>query len=87
MHLYALVVRLRHAPRWQLVAPHRRSGEVVRALAWLGPGEVEVEVEVEDSLAQAAARLSSEDLAELAAARATMPAWMAQPVSALIARG
>ena len=85
LHLYALVVRLRHAPRWQLVAPHRRSGEVVRALAWLGPGEVEVEVE--DSLAQAAARLSSEDLAELAAARATMPAWMAQPVSALIARG
>ena len=81
LHLYALVVRLRHAPRWQLVAPHRRSGEVVRALAWLGPGEVE------DSLAQAAARLSSEDLAELAAARATMPAWMAQPVSALIARG
>ena len=81
MHLYALVVRLHHAPRWQLVAPHRRSGEVVRALAWLGPGEVE------DSLAQAAARLSSGDLAELAAARATMPTWMAQPVSALIARG
>ena len=33
--------RLRHAPRWQLVAPHRPAGEVVRALAWFGPREVE----------------------------------------------
>ena len=81
LHFFRLLVRLRHAPRWQLVAPNRRAGDLVRALAWLGP------YEVEDGLALAAPRLSSEDLADLSAARATMPAWMARPVSALITRG
>ena len=81
LYFSRLLVRLRHAPRWQLVAPNRRAGDVVRALAWLGP------LEVEDGLALVVSRLSAEDLAELAAARATMPAWMAAPVSALIASG
>jgi len=36
-----VTVELRHAPRWQLAAPHRKAGEVIRALAWLGPHEVE----------------------------------------------
>ena len=71
--------RLRHAPRWQLVAPYRPAGNAVRALAWFGPREVE------DALAAVASRLSDEDMAELAAARAIMPAWMAEPVSALVA--
>ena len=81
LHFFRLLVRLRHAPRWQLVSPNRRAGDLVRALAWLGPHEVE------DGLALAAPRLSSEDLTDLSAARATMPAWMAQPVSALVTRG
>ncbi len=34
-------VELRHAPRWQLVAPHQKGGDAVRALAWLGPEEIE----------------------------------------------
>ena len=81
LYFSRLLVRLRHAPRWQLVAPNRRAGDVVRALSWLGP------LEVEDGLALVVSRLSADDLAELAAARATMPAWMAAPVSALIANG
>ena len=81
LYFSRLLVRLRHAPRWQLVAPNRRAGNVVRALSWLGP------LEVEDGLALVVSRLSADDLAELAAARATMPAWMAAPVSALIANG
>lgn len=81
LYFSRLLVRLRHAPRWQLVAPNRRAGDVVRALAWLGP------LEVEDGLALVVSRLSAEDLAELAAARATMPVWMAAPVSALISNG
>ena len=39
LKLGGLVVELRHAPRWQLVAPHRPAGDAVRALAWLGPEE------------------------------------------------
>ena len=81
LRLGALTVRLRHAPRWQLMAPDRPAGNAIRALAWLGPREIE------EGLAQVAPLLSSGDLAELAAARATMPSWMAEPVSALVAHG
>ena len=81
LHFQALTVQLRHAPRWQLAAAHRRAGDVIRALAWLGPREVEVGLEA------VMPRLSAEDLDELAAARATMPLWMAEPLSALIADG
>lgn len=76
-----LSVELRHAPRWQLAAPHRPAGEVVRALSWLGPDEVEA------GLGVIRCRLSAEDLGELAASRAVMPAWMAEPVSSLVANG
>ena len=74
-------MELRHAPRWQLAAPHSMAGAVIRALAWLGPHEVE------DSLDSALPRLTQEDLDELAAARAVMPRWMAEPLSARPADG
>ena len=81
LQLGELTVELRHAPRWQLTAPHRPAGEAVRALAWLGPQEVE------DSLSVIGRKLSAEDLDELAASRAMMPAWIAEPVSAMVASG
>ena len=74
-----LVVELRHAPRWQLVAPYRPAGDAVRALAWLGPEEIE------ENLGSLNGRLSPQDLDELAAARAVMPAWIAEPISAAVA--
>ena len=55
------IVELRHAPRWQLAAPHRRAGDVIRALAWLGPEEVE------DGLEVVLPTLSETDRDELAA--------------------
>ena len=81
LHFGALVVQLRHAPRWMMAAPHRLAGEAVRALAWLGPEEVETGLEV------IMPKLSAEDFDELAAIRAILPAWMAAPLSARIARG
>ena len=81
LQLGKLTVELRHAPRWQLTAPHRPAGDAVRALAWLGPGEVDV------SLGMIERKLSSKDIDELAAARAVMPAWIAEPVSAMVAYG
>lgn len=74
-------VDLRHAPRWQLAAPHQTAGVVIRALAWLGPEEVE------NSLDTVLPRLSKGDLQELAVARATMPKWMAKPLSRRLAYG
>ena len=81
LRLGELAVELRHAPRWQLVAPSRPAGDAVRALAWLGPQEVE------RSLKIIGRKLSVEDLEELAASRATLPAWIAEPVSAMVAGG
>ena len=81
LKLGGLTVELRHAPRWQLTAPHRPAGEAVRALAWLGPKEVE------EGLDAIRSKLSAEDLRELAESRAVMPAWMAEPVSAMVADG
>ncbi len=72
-------VELRHAPRWQLAAPHRPAGEAVRALSWLGPDEVEAGLDV------IGRKLSSRDLEELVALRAIMPNWIAEPASELVA--
>ena len=76
-----LQVELRHAPRWQLAAARRPAGDVIRALAWLGPAEVRA------ALQTVLPRLSPEDLSDLAEARATMPHWMAEPVSLAVANG
>ena len=81
LKLGEVTVDLRHAPRWQLVAPHRSAGDAVRALAWLGPQEVE------EGLGVICRKLSAEDLEELAESRAMMPAWIAEPVSAMVASG
>lgn len=81
LKLGELTVDLRHAPRWQMVAPHQASGDAVRALAWLGPREVE------ESLGIIGQKLSAEEFDELAASRATMPTWIAEPVSAMVSSG
>ena len=59
----------------------RRAGEIIRALAWLGPDEVR------EGLQTVLPDLSPEDMDELTDARATMPHWMAEPVSTLVAHG
>ena len=79
LKLGGVAMELRHAPRWQLVAPHRPAGDAVRALAWLGPEEVEENLETLEH------KLSPEDIEDLAATRAVMPAWLAEPVSAMVA--
>ena len=76
LHFGAHPVELRHAPRWQLSAPYSKAGQVIRALAWLGREEVE------DALDAVLPSLSKEDLDQLSAARAVMPIWMAEPLSA-----
>ena len=75
LHFGKQTVELRHAPRWKLAAPNRKAGDVIRALAWLGPEEVE------DGLDVVVPQLSSDQLKELSVARGAMPNWMAQAVS------
>ncbi|MCV2359126.1 DUF6088 family protein [Paucibacter sp. TC2R-5] len=37
LKLGAQVIELRHAPAWQQILPWQAAGDVIRALAWLGP--------------------------------------------------
>jgi len=76
LKLGALTVHLRHAPRWQLVAPHRPAGDAVRALAWLG--------DIEENLGAIASKLSPADLDEFIGLRVLMPARIAELVSTRI---
>ena len=75
LHFGAHRVELLHAPSWQLAAPNRNAGTVIRAVAWLGPNEIE------ESLDAVLPKLSKEDLSDLSAVQAVMPEWMAEPLS------
>jgi len=81
LKLGAQMVELRHAPIWQLVFPGRAAGDVVRALAWLGPEKAA------EAIQKLRSKLPSSELEEVASARARLPTWMAQEVSALVAHG
>jgi len=81
LKLGAQAVEFRHAPTWQLIFPGRAAGDVVRALAWLGPEKAG------EALQTLRSKLSTPELEEVASARARLPTWMAQEVSALVHHG
>ena len=81
LHFCKSRVRLRHAPRWLLVAPYRRAGTVVRALEWMGRETVRRD------LRRVLPELSPADRTELLALRAVLPVWMAEAVGAEIGGG
>lgn len=81
LKLGAQMVELRHAPIWQVIFPGRVAGDVVRALAWLGPEKAA------EAIQKLRSKLPSSELEEVASARARLPTWMAQEVSALVAHG
>lgn len=81
LKLGAQTVELRHAPVWQLIFPGRAAGDVVRALAWLGPGKAG------EALQTLRAKLAPTEIKEVAAARARLPTWMAQEISSLVPHG
>ena len=78
LKLGAQTVEFRHAPPWQLIFPGRAAGDVVRALAWLGPKKASA------ALQTLRAKLPPAEMQEVAAARARLPTWMAQEVSGLV---
>jgi hypothetical protein len=81
MKLGAQAIELRHAPFWQLMLPGRAAGDVVRALAWLGPKKAG------DAIGRLRSKLPASALEEVASVRARLPTWLAQEVSALVPRG
>ena len=75
-----LRIDLRHAPSWQLVAPNRPAGTMIRALTFLSPEETE------EALGKILPQFSEMDVAELLAARRILPVWIAEPLSAFVNR-
>ncbi|MCE2407732.1 MAG: hypothetical protein J4G19_09585 [Pseudomonadales bacterium] len=65
------------APSWQLALCGRRSGDAIRALAWLGQNRIDAVVE------KVRERLSAEELQEIASVSAQMPGWLAERVSVM----
>ena len=79
LHFGAQTVRLEHAPGWQLAGSDRLAGAAIRALVWLGPREVG------ENLEALKRTVPASDLSELGGPRSRMPAWIAEPLSALAA--
>ena len=65
-------LELRHAPAWQFTQAGRLSGEVVRALAWLGPAE---SARVLPFLVR---KLPSAEREALVEAAPLLPTWLAK---------
>jgi hypothetical protein len=80
LKLGAQMIEMRHAPRWQLMLPGQTAGEVLRALAWLGPGKAG------RAISKLRAMLPLSELQEITSARSRLPTWMAREVSALMDR-
>ena len=78
LKLGAQMVELRYAPAWQLIFPGRAAGEVVRALAWLGPEKAG------KAILKLRAKLTPSELKDVASARSRLPTWMAHEISALL---
>ena len=71
------IVELRHAPKWQLMFPGEPAGEAIRSLAWLGPNRAG------EAMPHLAKVLRPKEVKRLMSARAEMPSWMAEEISAL----
>jgi len=76
--LGAQTVEFRHAPIWQLIFPGLTAGDVVRALAWLGPEKAG------EAILKLRSKLPPSELKKIASARSRLPTWMAQEVSSLM---
>ena len=78
LNLGRQAVELRHAPRWQLALGSQTSGQVVRALAWLGPDEAPNALQILRSKLTETAKI------ELMSAAPQFPTWLARLVGEMV---
>lgn len=65
-------VEVRHAPGWQLALGDSMAGQVVRALAWLGPQAAP------DALQQLQSRVPATEWQAIQRASGSLPSWLAR---------
>lgn len=73
-------VTVRHAPRWMLALGSGQAGSAVRALAWMGPSQVQ------ESLATLRRTLSPTEWQTLTAGANRLPSWMGQAIAEEVVR-
>jgi hypothetical protein len=71
------IVELKHAPHWQLALAGSRAGEVLRALAWVGPHAAK------KALRTLQKSLTPEEIGKLKTVASSLPTWLAPSISAL----
>lgn len=81
LKLGAQKIEFRHAPRWQLIFPGRPAGDLVRALAWLGPEKAPKAIQ------KLRSKLPATVWKEIASVPARLPNWLAQALSTLVPKG
>ncbi|WP_025772464.1 DUF6088 family protein [Thioalkalivibrio sp. HK1] len=69
------LVKLRHAPSWQLVLADHPAGQVVRALAWLGPEESN------EAIRTLKKKIPSEAFDIMAEVAHHLPSWLARNIT------
>lgn len=74
------VIELKHAHRWQLVLPHQLGGEVIRALAWLGPRRSKTALRILKR------KLPRSEMVKLVKKRSQLPAWLVKEISILVSK-
>ncbi|MDP3077199.1 DUF6088 family protein [Bradyrhizobium sp.] len=80
--LGAQVIKMKHAPRWMLMASPGGAGRVVRALEWLG------ERRASAALMSLKQTLPLSQVQELVMVRPALPRWLAKSIGeALVAHG
>jgi hypothetical protein len=77
LHLGRQIVELKHAPPWQFALAGSRAGEVIRALAWVGPNAAKGALRILQK------KLSSEEIRKLKTVASSLPTWLAPSISAL----
>jgi hypothetical protein len=77
LNLGKLKVELQHAPAWQLTLAGKPGGQLVRALAWLGPERAR---ELSPLIKKKASKGAIEEVVRV---RMRLPDWMARQVSEL----
>lgn len=80
LHLGSRCVELKHGNRWQLLLGTRPAGQVIRALAWLGPDAAPA------ALKQLHSRLPGAEWEAVCGARAALPTWLAKLISIGVCR-
>jgi hypothetical protein len=69
------VLKIKHAPPWQLLLGESSGGVLLRALAWLGPEQAE------EIMPQVHDMIPAKEWEAVTAVRSELPGWLAKTVS------